>query len=118
MPSSNPACNPYHPKSRFFRGAVPGVHLGAREAPGKFLVLPAAGGMSQRLTCISTLGFKPFDVIIYSTGYITGSAGQTVAQYYEAHGGPTAYLGTTLPGFPNFFIISGTSQRRGLSRKM
>jgi hypothetical protein len=32
---------------------------------------------------------------------------QTVAEYYRAHGGPTAYVGTTLPGFPNFFTISG-----------
>ncbi|KAJ7477975.1 hypothetical protein B0H11DRAFT_2234308 [Mycena galericulata] len=75
----------------------------------------------HRLTCISTLSLKPFDVIIYSTGYITdgyfidiqGSAGQTVTQYYEAHGGPTAYLGTTLPGFPNFFIISGANTSSG-----
>ncbi|KAJ7477977.1 hypothetical protein B0H11DRAFT_1726105, partial [Mycena galericulata] len=61
--------------------------------------------------------FKPFDVIIYSTGYITdsyfvdiqGTTEQTVAQYYEAHGGPTAYLGTTLSGFPNFFTIAGAN---------
>ncbi|KAJ6548132.1 hypothetical protein DFH09DRAFT_628944 [Mycena vulgaris] len=66
-------------------------------------------------------GSESFDVIIYSTGYVTdaysilikGSTGQTVAEYYEAHGGPTAYLGTSLPGFPNFFTISGANTATG-----
>ncbi|KAJ6608307.1 hypothetical protein B0H10DRAFT_2303255 [Mycena sp. CBHHK59/15] len=62
-----------------------------------------------------------FDVIIYSTGYVTdqypiyvkGSRGQTVAEYYEACGGPTAYLGTTIPGFPNFFWNVGPNTATG-----
>ncbi|KAJ7100486.1 hypothetical protein C8R44DRAFT_834794 [Mycena epipterygia] len=70
---------------------------------------------------INEEGSTAFDVIIYSTGYITdgyslnlkGSSDQTVAEYYEAHGGPTAYLGTTLPGFPNFFTISGANTATG-----
>lgn len=32
---------------------------------------------------------------------------QTVSEYYHAHSGPTAYLGTTVPTFPNFFTIAG-----------
>ncbi|KAJ7443660.1 hypothetical protein B0H11DRAFT_1931548 [Mycena galericulata] len=43
--------DPVPPQKPLFRGAVPGVHLGAREAPGKFLVPPAAGGMSQPIQC-------------------------------------------------------------------
>ncbi|KAJ7494237.1 hypothetical protein B0H11DRAFT_929851 [Mycena galericulata] len=62
-------------------------------------------------------GLTSFDVIIYATGYVTdgypidikGSEEQSVAEYYEAEGGPTAYLGTTLPGFPNFFTIAGAN---------
>ncbi|KAJ7334912.1 hypothetical protein DFH08DRAFT_879622 [Mycena albidolilacea] len=65
-------------------------------------------------------GSTAFDVIIYSTGYITDDypvhvkgIDQTVAEYYRAHGGPTAYVGTTLPGFPNFFTISGANTATG-----
>ncbi|KAF8209460.1 hypothetical protein K438DRAFT_1960457 [Mycena galopus ATCC 62051] len=61
-------------------------------------------------------GSATFDVIIYSTGYIADDypvhvkgINQTVHEYYQAHGGPTAYLGTALPGFPNFFTISGAN---------
>lgn len=31
----------------------------------------------------------------------------TIQRYYKDHGGPTAYLGTTVPGLPNFYLISG-----------
>ncbi|KAJ7232047.1 hypothetical protein B0H12DRAFT_1145977 [Mycena haematopus] len=65
-------------------------------------------------------GVAPFDVIVYATGYMTDDysvhvkgIGQTVNEYYQAHGGPTAYLGTTLPSFPNFFVISGPNTATG-----
>ncbi|KAJ7684236.1 hypothetical protein DFH06DRAFT_1462606 [Mycena polygramma] len=65
-------------------------------------------------------GTLPFDVIIYSTGYIADhypvhvkGVDQTVSEYYQAQGGPTAYLGTTLPGFPNFFTIFGANTATG-----
>ena len=32
---------------------------------------------------------------------------QTIQEYYEESEGAKAYLGTTIPGFPNFFVISG-----------
>ena len=32
---------------------------------------------------------------------------QTLQEYYEKEGGPTAYLGTSTPGFPNFFTLNG-----------
>ncbi|KAI9439246.1 FAD/NAD-P-binding domain-containing protein [Lactarius indigo] len=54
------------------------------------------------------------DVIICGTGFVTddyplnvcGTRG-TLKEYNDAHGGPTAYLGTTVPGFPNFFMMQG-----------
>ncbi|KAJ7221365.1 hypothetical protein GGX14DRAFT_429489 [Mycena pura] len=66
-------------------------------------------------------GSTPFDVIIFCTGYITddypipiqGSTDQTVAGYFKAHGGPTAYLGTTIPSFPNFFTLAGANTATG-----
>ncbi|KAH9032545.1 FAD/NAD-P-binding domain-containing protein [Lactarius hengduanensis] len=60
------------------------------------------------------------DVIIYGTGFVTddyplnlhGTRG-TLKEYNDAHGGPTAYLGTTVPGFPNFFMIQGPNTTTG-----
>ena len=33
--------------------------------------------------------------------------GQTIQEYFASQGGPTAYLGTSVPGFPNFHMIGG-----------
>ncbi|KAG1844700.1 hypothetical protein F4604DRAFT_1937390 [Suillus subluteus] len=57
----------------------------------------------------------PFDVIIYATGFISdrysmhvrGLNGATIQGYYDAHGGPTAYLGTAVPSIPNFYLLVG-----------
>lgn len=38
---------------------------------------------------------------------VQGSKGQTLMEYYAAHGGPTAYLGSCMPGFPNLFMLLG-----------
>ncbi len=57
-----------------------------------------------------------FDVIIYATGFdvftgsllkpeIVGRNGQTLKQKWSA--GPTSYLGLSVNGFPNMFIIVG-----------
>ncbi|KAH8103495.1 hypothetical protein BXZ70DRAFT_925982 [Cristinia sonorae] len=62
-----------------------------------------------------------FDVIIEATGFaidqypikITGVDGRTVQEYYHEHNGPTAYRGTTIPGFPNFFVILGPNTGTG-----
>ncbi|KAF8476428.1 hypothetical protein DFH94DRAFT_683823 [Russula ochroleuca] len=37
----------------------------------------------------------------------------TLKEYDDAHGGPMAYLGSTVPGFPNFFMISGPNTVTG-----
>ena len=38
---------------------------------------------------------------------IQGLEGQTIQEYFASRGGPTAYLGTSVPGFPNFHMIGG-----------
>jgi cation diffusion facilitator CzcD-associated flavoprotein CzcO len=55
------------------------------------------------------------DLIIYSTGYdatdgvisypVIGKGGVSVQDQWREY--PRAYLGTTLPGFPNFFVVTG-----------
>lgn len=55
------------------------------------------------------------DLIIWSTGYdatdgvisypVLGKGGQSLAQVWEEY--PRAYLGTAIPGFPNFFVVTG-----------
>lgn len=55
------------------------------------------------------------DLIVWSTGYdatdgvisypVTGKAGKTLASVWQEF--PRAYLGTTIPGFPNFFVVTG-----------
>ncbi|KAJ7255837.1 hypothetical protein B0H12DRAFT_1218728 [Mycena haematopus] len=63
----------------------------------------------------------PFDVMIFATGFtadeypikVVGEAGNTVQEYYVSQKGPKAYLGTTVPGFPNFFMIAGPNIATG-----
>ncbi|KAI0000784.1 FAD/NAD-P-binding domain-containing protein [Russula compacta] len=60
------------------------------------------------------------DVLIYGTGFVTdnyplnvrGTRG-TLEEYNDAHGGPQAYLGSTVPGFPNFFMMQGPNTTTG-----
>ncbi|MDI1301309.1 MAG: NAD(P)/FAD-dependent oxidoreductase [bacterium] len=57
----------------------------------------------------------PLDVIVYSTGYdatdgvisypVTGKGGCALGDVWAEF--PRAYLGTTVPGFPNFFVVTG-----------
>ncbi|KAF7359016.1 hypothetical protein MSAN_01242300 [Mycena sanguinolenta] len=62
-----------------------------------------------------------FDVMIFATGFVTdqfpiqirGTGGKTIQQYYDSQGGPKAYLGVTIPGFPNLFMIAGPNTTTG-----
>ncbi|KAF8743609.1 hypothetical protein AX14_001672 [Amanita brunnescens Koide BX004] len=82
----------------------------------------------ERIDCIVQEGIKlktgeivPLDVIIFGTGYssvaaeltIRGSKGLTLAEFYQQHGGGTAYLGTCRPGFPNLFHVLGPNTATG-----
>ncbi|KAL4264575.1 L-ornithine N(5)-monooxygenase [Pleurotus pulmonarius] len=61
------------------------------------------------------------DAIIFGTGYVIGMGtmdlvgrdGRTLEGYYAEHGGPTAYLGTCIPGFPNAFTLLGPNTATG-----
>jgi cation diffusion facilitator CzcD-associated flavoprotein CzcO len=63
----------------------------------------------------------PADVIIYGTGFdahhnvtrmsITGRDGRTLADTW--HDGGEAYLGTTVAGFPNLFVMTGPNTGLG-----
>jgi cation diffusion facilitator CzcD-associated flavoprotein CzcO len=57
----------------------------------------------------------PIDVLIYSTGYdatdgiisypVIGKDGKLLADFWADY--PRAYLGTSIPDFPNFFVVTG-----------
>ncbi|KAF5392998.1 hypothetical protein D9757_001318 [Collybiopsis confluens] len=79
------------------------------------------------INCISEDGIVtnegsnlPFDVIICATGFtvdefplhVKGTR-NTMQEYYNTQGGPTAYLGTAVPGFPNFFMLGGPNVTTG-----
>ena len=59
---------------------------------------------------------REIDAIIFGTGFhvtdhpiawrIYGAAGQNLAEHWSQTGA-RAYLGTTVPGFPNFFMMTG-----------
>jgi hypothetical protein len=63
----------------------------------------------------------PFDVIIFATGFVTdkypvtvrGINGKSLEEYYDETGGPQAYLGITVPGFPNFYFLGGPNTATG-----
>jgi len=66
-------------------------------------------------------GFRPADVIIYGTGFqttdflapisVTGLNGRRLDETWR--GGAEAYLGITVSGFPNFFMLYGPNTNLG-----
>jgi cation diffusion facilitator CzcD-associated flavoprotein CzcO len=64
---------------------------------------------------------RPADVLVLATGFkthgfvapmeITGSGGRTLAE--EWHQVPRAYLGMSIPGFPNMFLLYGPNTNGG-----
>lgn len=63
----------------------------------------------------------PLDVVIFGTGYsrdpvslkLRGKGGATLAEYFDKKQGPTAYLGSCYPGFPNMFTLLGPNVSGG-----
>lgn len=65
---------------------------------------------------------RPADVLLLATGFtvtdltarlnVTGRGGRTLAQAW-AGDNPTAYLGITIPGFPNLFCMYGPNSNLG-----
>ncbi|KAL0947913.1 hypothetical protein HGRIS_010547 [Hohenbuehelia grisea] len=70
---------------------------------------------------VTKTGHKiPLDVLILATGFDTDSfpvsiqgTRNSIQEYFDTHGAPRAYLGTTVPGFPNFFTIGGPNTATG-----
>jgi cation diffusion facilitator CzcD-associated flavoprotein CzcO len=64
---------------------------------------------------------RPVDAIVMATGFqpanylarlrVTGRAGRTLREYWA--GEPHAFLGITVPGFPNFFMLYGPGTNGG-----
>lgn len=63
-----------------------------------------------------------FDVICFATGFdiegslaldVKGINGQSLQEYYDLEGGPTGYMGTTIPGFPNWITLFGPNTATG-----
>jgi len=64
---------------------------------------------------------RPADVLVLATGFeshgfvapmqITGTGGRTLAETWA--GLPRAYLGTSVPGFPNLFLLYGPNTNGG-----
>ncbi|KAF8743111.1 L-lysine 6-monooxygenase (NADPH-requiring), partial [Rhizoctonia solani] len=63
-----------------------------------------------------------FDIICFATGFdiensssinIKGAGGKTTGDYFREQGGPTGYMGTTIPGFPNLFTLLGPNTATG-----
>ena len=65
---------------------------------------------------------RPVDVIVVATGFhttdlpfaehVTGTAGRTLADVWRETG-MAAYKGTTVPGFPNLFVLVGPNTGQG-----
>jgi cyclohexanone monooxygenase len=65
---------------------------------------------------------RPVDVLVVATGFhttelpiaehVTGATGRTLADTWRA-GGMAAYKGTTVPGFPNLFMLVGPNTGQG-----
>lgn len=71
----------------------------------------------------STGEHVPVDAIVLATGYrvaeflgeidVIGCGGQSIHEYWRERGGPEAFLGMTVPGFPNFFMLYGPNTNMG-----
>jgi cation diffusion facilitator CzcD-associated flavoprotein CzcO len=82
-------------------------------------------GQPDRITETGVVGpdgvERPADVIVYGTGFrshdfvapmeITGLGGRTLNEVWAER--PEAYLGTTVSGFPNMFVLYGPNTNHG-----
>jgi 4-hydroxyacetophenone monooxygenase len=92
-----------------------GVWLGALKRPNVSLVTDPIEKITPKGVLTKDGTERPFDVLIYGTGFtassflsglkITGREGKELHDVWS--GDARAYLGMTVPGFPNFFIIYG-----------
>jgi cation diffusion facilitator CzcD-associated flavoprotein CzcO len=74
---------------------------------------------------LETTGRINADVIVLANGFeatqwlhplpVFGRSGISIHDVWEARGGPQAYMGTAVDGFPNFFLICGPNSANGHS---
>jgi len=72
-------------------------------------------GFTENGLCFAVSGEVEIDVVVFATGYnasdsmvsynVTGRDGALLNDRWRDY--PRAYLGTTIPSFPNFFVITG-----------
>lgn len=71
----------------------------------------------------STGEHTALDAIVMATGYrvaeflgeieVRGRDGRSIHDYWRDRNGPEAFLGMTVPGFPNFFMLYGPNTNMG-----
>lgn len=96
-------------------------YLEALHRPNVSVKWDAIEGLVENGIKLRTGEIIPLDIIVFGTGFsimstdlnVQGSKGQTLMEYYAAHGGPTAYLGSCMPGFPNLFMLLGPNVATG-----
>ncbi|CAE6447249.1 unnamed protein product [Rhizoctonia solani] len=122
--------------AKYHKQLTPNYPFGCKRVvfdPGYFEALnrPNVELESDPITKITPTGIETksgkehkLDVIAFATGFdiagsmtldVTGINGQTLRDYYEKENGPTGYMGTTIPGFPNWITIFGPNSATGHS---
>ncbi len=91
-------------------------------APNAKLVCEAVTGLTRDGVTTSSGETYDVDIIVWATGFhvtdnqvahkIKGGDGSTLADTWAAHG-ISAYLGTTIHGFPNMFMLTGPNTGQG-----
>jgi cation diffusion facilitator CzcD-associated flavoprotein CzcO len=95
----------------------------ALQKPNVTLVPKALAEVREHSVVDSDGVEREVDAIIFGTGFhvadmpfsdrVRGRAGKTLAEVWE--GSPRAYLGTAVPGFPNYFMFLGPNTGLGHS---
>lgn len=73
-------------------------------------IMDASGAHHQVDTIVYATGFKPFSLL--EGMEITGPSGQKMSDYF-AHGGVRAHNTVSVPGFPNFALLTGPNSGLG-----
>ncbi|KAF9454662.1 FAD/NAD(P)-binding domain-containing protein [Macrolepiota fuliginosa MF-IS2] len=111
-PSYSPGCK---------RIIVDPNYLKSLHRPNVSLNWDVIEGVVEEGIKLKTGEVVPLDIIIFGTGYALepqgietkGSNGNTMREYFEEQGGATAYLGSSMPGFPNFYTLLGPNVATG-----
>ncbi len=107
-------CKRLMPSNRWYRAlAKPNVELvtsGLREIRPRSVV-DDAGVEREVDAIIFGTGFRVTD--IPASEHVRGRDGVLLSEHWN--GGPRAYLGTAIPGFPNFFMLLGPNTGLGHS---